>query len=139
MLCWGGTPAKLFFDNQASSAEIVGAIVKAGTIIGETRQIAPTVERPDIRTAEGILGAIGWKSIKENYIKPLVSGNEWKFLHITVDSASANYKMIRTIVADCAEFPRLIVSFTPCFAHVLSLMVKWAIGRHFEYGSILRV
>ena len=128
----------MFFDNQASSAEIVGAIVTAVNTNGETRQIAPTVERPDIRTAEGILGAIGWKSIKENYIKPLMTGNGWKFLHIKVDSACVNYKMIRIIVADCAEFPRLIVSFTPCHAHVLSLMAKWGIGRHFEYGSLLR-
>ena len=131
---WGGTPTKLFSDERAATTEIVGAIIKAVGTNGEVRELSPIVNRPDVRTAGGILGAIGWSSIKENYLKPLTAGNSRKFLHISADSAAVNYRMVRNIVADCSEFPRLIVSFSPCFAHVLSLVVKWGVGRHFDYG-----
>ena len=113
MLYLVGTPTKLRFDDQASDAEIVGVIVKAVDISGETRQISPTVERHDILSAEGVIGAICWKSITEKYIIPIAIGNSWKFMHIAADSDSANYKMISAIAEDFAEFRRPLSSFTP--------------------------
>ena len=101
-------------------------------------QIAPYLSRPIERTSEGMLGAIKWKQISEKYLIPLVSGGSWRFLYVVVDSSADNYKMMRSIIAETTQRTRLIVVFSPCFAHALSLMVKWSFGKNFKYGCMLR-
>ena len=139
MLYWGGGPAKLFLDNGSATTEIVGAVIKAANTTGGTRQISSTANRPDVRTSDGILGAIGWKSIKRNYLNPLTSGNSWKFSHVTVDSDAVNYRLTRQIVADWSGFRRVIVVFSPSYYHAISLVAKRGVVNHFDYGGALRV
>ena len=113
--------------------------IKGVKLSGEIMELAPSISRPSQKTSLGVLGAIRWNDIKENYIQRLTAGDNWRYLHIVCDSAAVNYKMIRCIIADTMRFPKLLVSFIPCFAHILSLVVKWGLGRKFPYGSILRV
>ena len=101
-------------------------------------QIAPYISRPIERTAEGILGAIKWKQINDKYVSRLVSGGYWRFLYVVVDSAAVNFKMMRPIISETMQRSRLIVVCSPCFAHALSLMVKWSFGKQFKYGCMLR-
>ena len=138
MLKWGGAPSKLFFDGHARTVELVGTCITAVSSEGDNMQIAPYLSRPIERTSEGMLGAIKWKQISEKYLIPLVSGGSWRFLYVVVDSSADNYKMMRSIIAETTQRTRLIVVFSPCFAHALSLMVKWSFGKNFKYGCMLR-
>ena len=135
----GGAPCRIFYDDQASSAEIAGAVIRAVTSTDESREISPYINRPSERNADGILGAIGWKQVKENHIGRLTADDNWSFLRTVVDSAAVNYKMMRSIIADAMQYRRLIVLLSPCFANAISLMVRWSLGKLLSYGSMLRV
>ena len=139
VLKWDGTPSKLFFDNQARTAELIGTVITGVAQHGEPMELAPYVHRTVNRTAEGILGGIGWQHIKDEFLERLTADGSWAFLYIVVDSAAVNFKMLRSIIADTLKFKRLLVLFSPCYAHILSLVVKWSLGRRYQYGSLLRV
>ena len=125
LLSRDGAPGRLFSDRSAQTTEIVGTVLKAVSPTGKTQQLAPMISRPTAKTSYGLLAAIGWGDIRNNYLRRLTSSNSWKFLHFVCDSAAVNYKMIRCIVSDTMQFPRLMVSFSPCYDHVLSLVDKW--------------
>ena len=139
MLYWDGAPAKLWYDGCAKTTELVGCAIRGVLSAEETREIAPTLSRPLGRSSAGILGAIRWIQFKRKYLDPLTADGKWKFLHICVDSAAVNIKTVRCIIAETAHYKRLLVTFSPCFSHVLSLVVKWGLGKDFEYGCLLRV
>ena len=58
ILKWGGTPCRIFPDDRARTAEIVGTSITEVTSKGDNMQVAPYIRRPNGRTADGILGAI---------------------------------------------------------------------------------
>ena len=129
---------KLFRDGSSKSCEIVGAVLRCVLSTGDSTQLAPIINQPSAKTAAGILGGIAWGRIRGNYLEDLPADGSWKFLHIVCDAAATNFKIPRRILSDTMRFPRLLANCTPCYAHVLSLVVKWGLGKRYDYGGMLR-
>ena len=104
MLYWDGAPANLRYDDCAKTTGLVGAITIGALSTGETREIAPWLSRPIGRSSAGILGAIGRKKVKRDYLSKLTSGGKWKFLRIVVDFSAVNLKTVRIILAETMQY-----------------------------------
>ena len=127
LLCFYGPPAKLFDDNAAQTAAIVGEVLKGVFRSGGAQRLFPIINRSIAETRGGILGAVDCCGISGNYITRRAAGDSWAFLHVSCDSEATNSQTIRYISADTMRCPRLLVSFIPRLDHSLSPVAKMGI------------
>ena len=103
-------------------------------------ETAPGNEWAANRTSLGIQGAPNLNAVGNYYIRNLSGvGNSWIFMLIFTDSDGVNLATARRIIAELSRCERLMVEFSPFYAHELSNCTIWGHGNLRHYGERLRI